>query len=298
MRIVLYAFLISLITFSCQPANNAESNIKALEKKLQETNAEEDAKALLDAYNAEIEAHADDVEMNGKYSYRMATTYYRMNRFSSAADELKNGISKYFGSTVTPQAAELLGSIYAEKLNQKESAYTIWQSMLVSFPSYENTSKLAEKLPENIESTDQRLDKMVNSMFDTETGKIDFKAATSFINNAELMAILQPKNAKSPDYLHKAAETARSVRMFEKALDFYRLIYNNFPSYDKAPQALFLQAFTLDNDLQKYSEAKVLYEEFLKKYPENDFADDTQFLLENLGKDEAEIIKSFEKNNQ
>ena len=57
-------------------------------------------------------------------------------------------------------------------------------------------------------------------------------------------------------------------------------------------------AFTLDNDLQRHEEAKELYESFLEKYPDDDFADDTQFLLQNLGKTDEEIIQSFEGQNE
>ena len=61
---------------------------------------------------------------------------------------------------------------------------------------------------------------------------------------------------------------------------------------------MFLKAFTYDNDLKKVEEARVLYNEFLKKYPNDEFADDTKFLLENLGKDDEEIINSFGKQQQ
>ena len=95
--------------------------------------------------------------------------------------------------------------------------------------------------------------------------------------------------------LHQAGETARSIRNYGKAIEIYDLIYNVFPDYEKAPQALFLKAFTLDNDLKQTEEAKALYEAFLEKHPDNEFADDTQFLLDNLGKDDEEIIQSFQQ---
>ena len=37
---------------------------------------------------------------------------------------------------------------------------------------------------------------------------------------------------------------------------------------------------------------------FCKSYPNDDFADDTKFLLENLGKDDEEIINSFSGQQQ
>jgi len=67
-----------------------------------------------------------------------------------------------------------------------------------------------------------------------------------------------------------------------------------FPNSKEAPQALFMKGFTLDDGLGNKQAAKPVYEEFLKKYPKNDFADDTKFLLENINKTDEEIIKQFD----
>jgi len=58
---------------------------------------------------------------------------------------------------------------------------------------------------------------------------------------------------------------------------------------------MFLKAFTLDSEMQQFDKAKALYEEFIAKHPQDEFADDTKFLLENLGKSDEEIIKQFEE---
>ncbi|MEN0006974.1 MAG: tetratricopeptide repeat protein [Bacteroidota bacterium] len=133
------------------------------------------------------------------------------------------------------------------------------------------------------------------TMFNDSTGRIDLPKAAAFINATEAMANLRPDDPQTPVLLHQAGETARSTRDFQKAIAIYDQIYENYPDYEKAPQSLFLKAFTLDNDLKRPDEARKLYEEFLERYPEDDFADDTQFLLENLGKDDEEIIKSFQE---
>lgn len=40
--------------------------------------------------------------------------------------------------------------------------------------------------------------------------------------------------------------------------------------------------------------AKSIYNEFLKKYPTHDLADDVQFLIDNLGKSDQEILEMIE----
>ena len=99
---------------------------------------------------------------------------------------------------------------------------------------------------------------------------------------------------KKVDYLLRAGEMAALLNQYDKALGYYDKILKEFPQSPKAPIALFMKGYTLDDKLNQLDRAKAAYEEFLKKYPDNDFADDTRFLLENLGKSEEEIIKQFE----
>ena len=107
-----------------------------------------------------------------------------------------------------------------------------------------------------------------------------------------------PTDSLSVKYLSKAGETARLLRQFDKALEIFGKIEKNYPNSREAAAAMFMKAFTLDNDLKKLEEAKLAYEAFLQKYPNDEFADDAQFLLKNLGKSPEEIIKVFEKNVQ
>ena len=135
-------------------------------------------------------------------------------------------------------------------------------------------------------------------IFNDSLQQIDLNMASQFVNACEQYAIALPNDEQSPTLLHKGGETARSIRNFDKALALYEKIEKDYPNNPKAPQALFLRAFTLDNDLKRYDEARVLYESFVEKYPEDDFADDTQFLLQNLGKSDEEIIESFNSNSK
>ncbi|MEO1261553.1 MAG: tetratricopeptide repeat protein [Bacteroidota bacterium] len=96
------------------------------------------------------------------------------------------------------------------------------------------------------------------------------------------------------DYLLRAGEMAALVEQYGKSLGYYEQILTEYPNSEKVATALFMKGYTLDDKLKKLDDAKAVYEEFLAKYPEDEFADDTKFLLENLGKSEEEIIKQFE----
>jgi len=100
---------------------------------------------------------------------------------------------------------------------------------------------------------------------------------------------------QSAGYLFKTAEVLRSLKKFNEAVSVYGKIVKNYPNFDKVPHSLFLQGFSHENDLKNLDQAKVCYEDFLKRFPDHELADDVQFSLNNLGKSPEDIIKGFEE---
>ena len=294
MKIRIFSILLlSGLFFACGSDNQGMGDIIQLEKALETDASLDNAKSLVDAYTAYIDAHPEDGEQNSKYLYRAASVQYRMNRFSGAEQLLKQAIKDYYSSSNTVNNALLLASVYGDKLRNTASAATVYQAVKRQFPNEEAVKKVANKMDPTWAPLEQRVEALGQSMFNDSTNRIEYRIANDYINSCELYAMLIPENENSPDFLHKAGETARSIRIYKKALEIYEWIGEKYPDFEKAPQSLFLRAFTLDNDLKRFDEARGLYEEFLQKYPNDDFADDTKFLLENLGKDDEEIINSF-----
>ncbi len=145
------------------------------------------------------------------------------------------------------------------------------------------------------ETLDRMIEETRNQIYNEKDNKFDTNKAMEYIQYCQAFGKKAPTDANAAKYLFQAAETARSIKKYDLALSIYDNIYANFSSYPKAPQAMFLKAFTLDSEMQQYDRAKNLYQEFMTKHPEDEFADDTKFLLENLGKSDEEIIKQFEE---
>ena len=77
---------------------------------------------------------------------------------------------------------------------------------------------------------------------------------------------------------------------FNKAVELYKKISNDYPKSDEAENALFMAGFILANDLSDLENAKKTYELFLEKYPDGDLSDDAIVELKNLGKSPEEIL--------
>ena len=295
-NLLFFTFLIVLF-FACknEPATVTDSpEIVKLEAEVAEKATPENSKALEDAYLAAIAANPDNHEMGSRYLYRAAELQFRMNRYSAAAKHLQEALKNHYEGSNTPLNALLLGTVYKDKLKNENLAAALYQTFLKAFPNHEKAAAIAKDYG-NETSMDAKIVDFGNRLMNDSTKRIDYRVANDFIGLCEINALMLPADPSSPDYLHKAGETARSMRSFPKALEIYDWIVSKYPTHPKAAQALFLKAFTYDNDLKKVEEARVLYNEFLKKYPNDEFADDTKFLLENLGKDDEEIINSFGK---
>ena len=167
------------------------------------------------------------------------------------------------------------------KIMKKTTAILLFLSLLTACQSGPVKSDMAESIT--------ALEKEIGAAAQPAPDKLE-ALQTALISYADAF----PKDSISVKHLSKAGETARLLRQFDKAIEIFGKIEKNYPESKAAAGAMFMKAFTLDNDLQKLDEAKLAYEAFLQKYPNDDFADDAQFLLKNLGKSPEEIIKGFE----
>lgn len=139
------------------------------------------------------------------------------------------------------------------------------------------------------------INELRQKVYNQQTNQFDKTASGRYIAYIEQYAKTASDDPQAVNFLFQGAETARSIRAYTKALAIYDLIYHKFNTHPKHAQALFLKAFTYDNDMNQPDRARPIYEEFMTKHPEDEFADDTKFLLENLGKSDEEIIKKFEQ---
>lgn len=155
------------------------------------------------------------------------------------------------------------------------------------------------EIAESKESLIQQVDSIERVLFSYEAGSLaSNQAAARIVKLYNQLATDFPDDPKAAEYLFKAGEVSMGINMDFDALGYFERIERDYPNSNKAPHALFLQAFIWDNKLNDDGKAEFLYKKFLEKYPKHEMAKDAQFSLDNLGKSDEELIKEFEKKQQ
>lgn len=131
----------------------------------------------------------------------------------------------------------------------------------------------------------------------SESGLVNTEYVDDLIAAYESYANEFSTDTLAPDYLFKAGDVAMNTNRSNKAIRLYDRIITEYNTYHKAPEALFLKGYVYENNLGRLDKAKEIYEEFLAKYPENEFADDAEVSLKYLGKSPEELIEIFQKEN-
>lgn len=290
---LLLLFCLALFTACQSDSSGGGAEVAALEQEVAANGTPDKTQQLINEYITS--AKSADANAGAEYLQKAAALHAKNNRFSAAVDVLKQAIKNHYSGAKTPENIVTLAKIFGENLRSPESAMTAIQAGANAFKSNGAIKAMRDQFPADLQPLEARIESLANRMYNDSLGRVDFRIANDYMTSGELYALIMPNSPEAVNFLAKAGETARSIRNFPKALEYYNLISEKYPDSDKAPQAMFLRAFTLDNDLKKPEEARPIYEAFLQKYPNDDFADDTKFLLENLGKSDDEIIESFNK---
>jgi len=126
---------------------------------------------------------------------------------------------------------------------------------------------------------------------------LDTLSANALVEKSLAFAAAYPKDTLAPAFLFQAADVLRGIQKPEEAVRLWGRVHAEYPAYERAADALFLQGFTCENNLPDKEKALAYYQAFLDKYPKHALAADVALSMQHLrsGKELEELIKSFQK---
>ena len=146
----------------------------------------------------------------------------------------------------------------------------------------------SETQRKNIDSKEKAL------MEQTKKGKVDTTGVNELLKSYISYADAFPTDTTGANYLFKAADFYRYMRKPLRSIELYAKIYNNYPTFQKRPYALFLQGFIFENEVGNLDSARAKYQQFLAVYPDHAISHDVKITLNNLGKKPDELVQEFE----
>ncbi|NVN95390.1 MAG: hypothetical protein HXX18_08930 [Bacteroidetes bacterium] len=130
------------------------------------------------------------------------------------------------------------------------------------------------------------------------TAKIDSTKAQQLIDLYVSYANQYKEDSISPLYLFKAADISMNIMKPLQSISLLDRIMIDYHSFSKLPDCLFLKAFIYENQIHELDKATKTYNDFLQKYPNNEFAPSAKASVENIGIPAEALIKSFEAKNK
>lgn len=127
---------------------------------------------------------------------------------------------------------------------------------------------------------------------------LDAEKVSNLIELYNLYIEKFPNDEKVPKYMEMKAKYLGAINHYDLALNVYEEIFDKFPDYDKRSEALFMQAFINEVNLNNLDEAERLYNKYLELYPDGEFAKDATFSLRNLHLTPEQLMLLFEQANK
>jgi len=101
-------------------------------------------------------------------------------------------------------------------------------------------------------------------------------------------------------FLLKAGQVAQSIRKFTQAQFYFQKCIDDFPKFKSRGAAMFLLAQLFDDAsiLNNETEARKLYDQIIREYPDSPYSNDAKSCIKNLGKTDEQLIQEFLKKNK
>ena len=286
---------IAVVSCKQKDVPQALQSITKLEEDFNKTKDPNTLQSLLSEYITFVTGTTGDKAQKIEVLERAEKTSTANNRFFESVTFLNTLIKEDPDSPKNPDRILQLADLMKNVIRNENASKALYTGFVTKYPDHPKTADLKKSRNGDEGTLREMIQKLASKMYDDSLHQFNEAAATQYVDATEAYVLINPTDPESPDLLNKAAETARSLKTYNKAVSLYDWVIEKYPAHKLAAQALFLKAFTFDNELHDIDNARFYYQEFIKRYPTNDFADDAKVLMENLGKSDQEFLQNIQK---
>lgn len=282
--------------WGCDQTNDTalSEKIARLEKTVDASSGQKQTNELLDAYSEFVYSSDESASSRRKMlkkAYEFAKNVGNNDRIIEFASRSLLDFPKDKGRE--EKVLDLI-SIH-EKAGKSVVANVLKHAFMENYPNSPKADSLKNTVEDQHMSTDSiMVDLGKKVKLSPGTTGINTLMATIYVEACKAYATVLPERENAPKLLFNAAQLTTTMRQFDKTIGLYDWIVDKYPDTDDAPVALATKGFILDNDLKDMDKAKEIYRQFIEKYPDHNLTGQIQFLLENLGKSNEELLKQLD----
>ncbi len=142
---------------------------------------------------------------------------------------------------------------------------------------------------DNISKFEDSID-IANNIISVENGSKLIDLYTAFAKQF-------PNDSLAPAYWFRSAEVAASIHRPDLAIQFLDTVINNYPNYEHFATCHFYKGFVLENVARDLENARLAYQEFIDKFPNDPMVNDARISIENLGLTPEEMLEKILSQN-
>lgn len=213
---------------------------------------DEYVRPLLANYIKFCTAYPEDAHVS-VFLYRAAVLYYRAGNFGETIQLLEKILANYDSSPVLEDTYLTLAMIYNEKLMNEGRAKELYETYLKEFPKGYGIDEAEfyfmpekEKIKVHIQRLNTQIENLPRGQEASESQYLSLIFA--FAKFVEL----NPEDAISPYYCLNGAQYAIRVGYPIFALELLQKLLEEYPEYERYPEALYLKAEIYDSSLEDY----------------------------------------------
>lgn len=229
--------------------------------------------------------------------YNTGICYLKLRLFREAENQFQQVLQRYGRHPVAAKCLFFKAVTYLER-SETVTAEKLFRSFIKQYRNHEWISNAWEKLGDayvDLEQHKKAVDAYRNAVRSSTRARdqvaVLFKCGKAYkeIGNSK-RAIESYEKAirigekadvylRVPDSYYRIADEWYKLKEFKKAFDYYRKVTRKFPAFQETPWGLF-QIGSIYKNEKKYQQAVKVFKVLMKKYPDDYWARQAQFKME------------------
>jgi len=184
-----------------------------------------------------------------------------------------------------------LGNLFLTEMERFDSAYYYYDYVLTYYPNTAHQANALYALGSYYLNTDQKekADSLFNIIYENYRNESIVNAAANQLNKPLIDLEFDP--AKD---IYAEAERELISENYESSLGKFYGIYEEYPKSSVAPKALFTSGWILENELNLYDSAAVVYDTLAIRYPQSEYTVKVRPKLNTYKQYQTEMKKAIE----